>query len=474
MPVSMSFGDADTCPGQRWVSLLPRAEVLGILVSRERGRSLSREVFGIAWPMIISELGDSLYSIADTYFVSRLGTAALAAVGLGSYLSWLFFVAVALFATGSMVFVAQSYGAKAVDRAREALGETIVLGALTILCVALGAYTIAEPLILLVGGRTERAFVELAASYFRVRILGLPILATALIMDSAVRAVGATRLSMVAVLSSAMLNIVLDPILIFGLLGAPAMGVAGAALATVLSIAYMIPVELLFLKKLGLLPIVKLRTLYVRRVIEVGGPAALERLVFALGNNAYIAFISRCGESALAAHQIGLRIESFIYMPGFAFSIAASALVGQRIGAGDIDGGKRVGFEAAKLAVIIMAVLGVALAIAAPIVVKPFATSEEVAKLASIYLILAGLSEPGLALAMTISGAIRGGGNTVVPLIINAVGLYLFRVIPAALLTKILGAVGAWLAMFVDVYLRGAIFLIVYIKKFERITRRVV
>ncbi len=443
-------------------------------MSQERGRSLTREVFSIAWPMVISELGDSLYSIADTYFVSRLGTTALAAVGLGSYLSWLFFVAVALFAAGSMVFVAQSYGAKAIERAREALGETIVLGALTVFCIALGAYTVAEPLIILLGGKSEHSLVELAMSYFRVRILGLPILATALIMDSAVRAIGATRLSMIAVLSSATLNIVLDPILIFGLLGAPAMGVAGAALATVLSIAYMIPLELAFLRKLGLLPIVKLRMLYVRRIVEIGGPVALERLVFAVGNNAYIAFIARCGDAALAAHQIGLRIESFIYMPGFAFSIAASALVGQRIGAGSIDDGKKVGFEAAKIATILMAVLGIALAIAAPVVVKPFATSREVAKLASIYLILAGLSEPGLALAMTIGGAIRGGGNTVVPLVINASGLYLFRVLPAAFLTKVMGVVGAWLAMFIDVYLRGAIFFLVYAKRFEKLVRRIV
>ncbi len=66
-------------------------------------------------------------------------------------------------------------------------------------------------------------------------------------------------------------------------------------------------------------------------MFRIGSLAALERLVFAIGNNAYIAFIARCGEVALAAHQIGIRIESFIYMPGFAFTVAASALVGQRI-----------------------------------------------------------------------------------------------------------------------------------------------
>ena len=427
----------------------------------------------IAWPMVISELGDSLYSITDTYFVSRLGTLALAAVGAGSYISWLFFVVVALFSTGVLVFTAQSYGAKEIEKARRALGESIIVGFSLALIIVLIVRLISPLIVGLVVG-ADRELVEITLLYFNTRILGLPFLLVAVSMDSVVRAVGATKYSMITVLSSALLNMILDPILIFGLFGFPALGVVGAALATIISIIYMLPLELFFLNKLSLLPQLSLEYGHVLKVLKIGAPAALERLVFSVGNNAYISFISRCGSTALAAHQVGIRIESFIYMPGFAFSVAAASLVGQRIGSGNVPEGKRIGLEAAKIAATIMTILGVIVALTAHILVAPFAPNNDVASLARIYLILAGLSEPGLALAMTLGGAIRGGGNTLIPMILNATSLYLFRVLPAALLIGSLGVIGAWIAMFIDVYLRGIIFLTIYMKYFEKIASKVV
>lgn len=435
--------------------------------------SLTREVLRIAWPMLISELTDSLYSVADTYFVSKVGTIALAAVGVGSYLSWLFFAVVALFSIGVLVYAAQSYGAGAVREARGALGESLIYGTLVASAVSIVMYFIAPQALSIITGPNPE-LIDVAAKYFRVRILGLPVLAAAIMMDSVVRAVGATKLSMIAMVSSALLNVALDPVLIFGLFGVPQLGVAGAALATVISIIYIIPVELYFLKRLSLTPAPALRPKYVVKVVRVGLPAAAERLVFTVGNNAYIAFISRCGNVALAAHQVGVTLESFTYMPAFAFSIAASVLVGQKIGSGNVDDGKRMGAEAAKIATLLMAVSGVAVALGSRYLVAPFSPNDDVAQLAAIYLVLAGLSEPGLGVAMTLGGAIRGGGNTLVPLFINASGLYLFRVLPAAFLVSVMGVVGAWLAMFVDVYLRGLIFFIVYRKLFERLIRKLV
>lgn len=434
---------------------------------------LFREVIRISWPMILSELGDSLFSITDTYFVSRLGTAALGAVGVGSYLSWLFFVIVAFFSIGTLVYVSQCYGAGEMGKAKAALGETIVFSLLVSVAAALIVHKYAGNVVSIIAGPNV-GVVSLGAKYFSIRILGLPLLAVAVIMDSSLRAVGATKYSMIAMLSSVALNIILDPIFIFGFFGFPRMGVAGAAIATVASIAYLVPAELFFLRKVGLIPAVKPTVKYVGKVVRIGAPAALERFVFSIGQNAYIAFIARCGEIALAAHQIGVRIESFIYMPGFAFSIASATLVGQRVGANNMVEAKKIGWEAAKVALAFMAVLGVFAALTSSYLVAPFAPTLEVAYLASIYLILAGLSEPGLALGMTLGGGIRGGGNTLIPLIINATSLYLFRVLPASFLTGIFGVVGAWIAMFVDVYMRGAIFFIVYKKYFARVVRRVV
>ncbi len=432
-----------------------------------------REVIRISWPMVISELSDSLYSITDTYFVSKLGTAALAGVGVGSYLSWLFFVIIIPFSIGLLVYVAQSYGARELHKARKAIGETIIYSLLVTFIVSQLVHYNSLPLISLIAGPNPEV-IENGVAYFSMRILGLPLLATAFLMDSSLRAIGATKYSMVAILSSTTLNIVLDPILIFGLFGMPSLGVKGAALATVLSIAYLVPLEFFFLKLTGIAPRFSFKEKYVIKIVKLGAPTAIERAIHSIGGNAYIAFIARCGEIALAAHQIGIRIESFIYMPGFAFMVAASSLVGQRIGSGNINEAKKVCWETAKVATIVMTLLGLVAAISSYYIVKPFSPTEKVAELAAIYLILAGLSEPGLALAMTLSGGIRGGGNTVVPMAINAIGLYSFRIIPAAILIGFLGVIGAWTAMFIDVYLRGIIFTIVFKKFFTKLAKKVV
>lgn len=433
---------------------------------------MARTVWRISWPMIISELGDSIYSITDTYFVSKLGRSALGAIGIGSYLSWLFFVVVVLFYTGCLVYVSQSYGAGKIDRARRVLGETIIYALLAALIAALIVHFFSIHIVALVAG-DQPEIIDLGSKYLAVRVLALPLIAIAWTLDSSLRAIGATKYSMVSILSSAFLNIVLDPILIYGLFGAPSLGVVGAAYATVLSIAYMVPLELFFINRVGLAPKFSIKPRHIYGVINIGAPTATERLVFSLGSNAYMAFIARCGEAALAAHQIGLRIESFIYMPGFAFSIASSALVGQRIGANDPGGAKAIGWIAAKQALILMGFLGIAVAIASPYLVQPFSPDPSVARLATIYLILAGLSEPGLALLMTLGGGIRGAGNTRVPMIINISGLYLFRVIPTAILTKYIGVTGAWLSMFTDVYLRGIIFTIIYHRYFHKIIHKI-
>ncbi len=433
---------------------------------------MAKEVLRIAWPMLVAQVAESIYSLIDTLFVSRLGSRALAAVALGSYATWLLFVVVALVSTGTMVVVSQAYGAGRIDEIGRIVGTALILALLISAPLAFVSYVASYKLMLLLSGEPDLA--KLAAKYFGIRGLGIVASCLAMCTDSSLRALGATRQSMVATVSSAAINLALDPLLIFGLLGFPRMGVEGAALATVTSIAYMIPLELVYLAKLGIVVKPSMSLSLAKRVIVVGGPTALERLVFSIGNNVYVATISRCGSEALAAHQVGLRIESFVYMPGFAFSVAAAALVGQRVGANDVANAKKLGLEAAKIATIILSISGALLALLAPLIVEPFAPNAEVQRLATTYLILAGLSEPGLALAMVLSYAIRGSGNTVVPLIVNALGLYTLRVAPSMFLTRVWGVVGAWIAMFVDVYVRGITFLILYTRRFEHIARRVV
>ena len=438
------------------------------------GSSLRRRVIGITWPMIVSELVESAYSLADTYFVSRLGTAQLAGVGVASYVSWLLFSLTSLFSVGTLIYVAQAYGAGEVGKARRALGTSIPAAALVTVPIALAVLELSEELVSLVAGPGDPAVVAEGSSYLAVRVLGLPLMATLITFDASLRAVGATRYSMITIVSSALLNVVLDPILIFGWLGLPALGVAGAALATVLSIAYAVPLSALFLRRVGLTPALSFDRELLAKLLRLSVPATAERVALSLGNGIYVATVARCGAVAMAAHQVGVRIESLVFMPGFAFSIAASSLVGQSIGAGRLDEGRVAGYEVARVAVAYMTALGVAVALAARYIAAPFSPSEEVLELATLYLVLAGLSEPGLAAGMVFSGAIRGAGNTLVPMVFSVLSLYVVRALPAYILAGYLGVLGAWLAMAIEVYFRGAVNFLLFSRYYYRLARRVV
>lgn len=437
-------------------------------------REIRKLILKVSWPMIVSELTESLYSLADTFFVSRLGTQSLAGVGVATHLSWLLFGLTSLFSVGSLIYVAQAYGAGKIEKARTALGTVLPVTLSITIPAAILVILKSESLLSLLAGGKELEVVREGALYLGIRVVGLPIMAVAICFDASLRAIGATKYSMVAMVTSALLNVVLDPIMIFGLVGFPKMGVAGAALATVVSIAYTIPVTLLFLKRLNLLPALRFDKEILLRLVTVGIPVFVERLIFSIGNTLYIAIIARCGAVAMAAHQVGIRIESLIFMPGFAFSIAASSLVGQYIGAGRYSLARKVGYEVSRIALIYMTLLGAAVAVFSRYLVYPFSSDEEVLSLAALYLVLAGVSEPGLALSMTIGGAVRGAGNTVIPLVVNAACLYLVRVAPSFSLVHYLDIVGAWLAMAVDVYVRGLLMLVVYAKFYEKLVRKLV
>ncbi|MCS7099945.1 MAG: MATE family efflux transporter [Sulfolobales archaeon] len=154
--------------------------------------------------------------------------------------------------------------------------------------------------------------------------------------------------------------------------------------------------------------------------------------------------------------------------------MAASSLVGQRVGANDTLSARKVGYEVVRVALTYMTALGLAVAVFSRFLAHPFSSDERVAELSSTYLVLAGLSEPGLALAMVVGGVIRSAGNTIVPLAVNALCLYLVRVAPSTILVDYEGVIDAWIAMAVDVYVGGLVLFFIFSSYFGKLARRIV
>lgn len=428
-----------------------------------------------SWPLIIAESIGSIAWLVDTFFVSLLGDIAVAGVGAGGYGSWLLGAFNTPLYVGVMVLASQAIGARARDKASRVTGESLTAAILLSASAAGVAYLIADDFMLLL--TSDPVTAAAASTYLKARVWGLPGLTAFLVLDAAYRAAKKNRDVLYASLLSAVTNAVLDPILIFH----AGMGVAGAGVATAASF-YVGAASLLIYPKrrLGFSPWPALPGGEALRSLALGLPTFAERLLMNSAHGFYIGAISRCGSEALAAQTIGVRIESIAFMPGFALNTYASSAVGQLVGAGRLDEAKEEGWRVAKVAFLMMALAGGALAAASPYVPYLFGVSGEVAYLSMIYLLMAAASEPFLGLVFALTGGIRGVGNTLVPTAINAAGIYLFRVAPSLAVAALhpFGGVACpiaiWAAMDADVIARSIILAVVYRRGLERLARRLV
>ncbi|OYT26613.1 MAG: hypothetical protein B6V02_01355 [Thermoprotei archaeon ex4572_64] len=434
---------------------------------------VSRIVFTLTWPLIIEYLAESILSITDLFFISGLGYEYIAVVGVCSNILWFLTMIILIFSLGTQIIVSQAFGARRLDIISHTVTYSCVLSLSFSIVTVLALQYLTKPLLSIITG--NELLSNIGKDYLTIRIFELIFLSLSLIFSYTLKGMGNTRTPMIIALISISINIILDPVLIYGLFGLPRLGIVGAALASLSSIIIMSLIYIYILLR-NEIPISrsfdKFKEL-AKKILNLGLPSGLERVLISLSYIIYISLIARCGVEALTAHQIGLSVESFIFMLCVAFSIASSVLVGQRVGSDDIVGARLVAMECAKLSVKFMAITGVLLVTISPLIPKVFTSNEYVIYLTMTYLILAGLSEPGLALIFTFAGAYRGAGSPTLSMILNVAGFWIYRIPLTVILIEIMSVLGAWIAMFIDVYLRGLTFYVVFNKYFEsRIVRK--
>jgi putative MATE family efflux protein len=272
-----------------------------------------------------------------------------------------------------------------------------------------------------------------------------------------------TPLIMAAVTNA--VNIFGNYVLIYGHFGFPEMGVKGAAIANTIGFIAGSAVYLyLLLSKRLVLHLPAIRSWFdrevIRRIMKIGTPAAAEQGVLQIGFLLYTAIIVYYGTAALAGHQIGARIQSLAFMPGMGFAMAATALVGQNLGARKPDEAEQSGWESTKLAMFVMCAIGAVMFILAEPMAALFIKNDpETLKLAALWMRLQALAMPAIGMHFTLSGALRGAGDTRWPLNVSIVGMFVVR-LPIALLlgfTLGIGILGAWIAFVIEYNVRAII-----------------
>jgi MATE family multidrug resistance protein len=383
------------------------------------------QVLRLAWPILVSMLSFTAMIVVDSIFVGQLGTAPLAALGIAAPAVFLLFAFGLGLIRGVKVVVSQRVGAGDDVAGERALWQMLALAVGIGLALALLA-PFGRPLFVAMGATPE--VIAFAVPYYAVRALGAPLTLLRHGVAAWLEGQGDMRTPMVATLIANGLNILLDPVFIFGWGPVPGMETAGAAIATVLAVA----VGDLYLawrvaRREG--PAISRRP--DRRLLasiwRVGSPMGTRQLLEVGAWTVFVSLLARVGEEHLAAHVVVLRIVSVSFLPGYAVGEAGSVLVGQALGARRPELAEQAWRASVRLAVTVMvACAGVFLAIPEALL-APFGVSGEVVVLGRELLVVAAVFQLFDAVAMVGQSVLTGAGDTRFVLASAVASAWLFK-----------------------------------------------
>lgn len=429
-----------------------------------------KTVLALALPAMMENILQVFLGVVDTYFVSRLGTEAVAGVGITNLLMNVYIAFFLAIGVGTTAIVARNIGAGNDNSANNAVKQSIMMG--TAIGILSGAINLlfSRKLLQLLGA--EGRVIEYALPYFLIVAVPSVFLCIMMILSSVLRGAGDTKTPMKAIVIANIINAVLDYVLIFGILDFTGLGIVGAAAATTISRIVGMTVLIIKINDKKTKLTVKLFETWkpdikvLKSITRIGLPAAVEKLVMRFGQLVYSGMIIKIGTEAYAAHNIAGTIESFSYLPSFGFAIAASTLVGQNLGAKKPDEAHNYGLISNCLSTVSMIGIGVFFYVFAPSLAEIFTKDAIVAGQVIRVLRIIALFQPFLSITIVITSALQGAGDTKFPMYSTFVGIWGVRVIGVYFLGIVMkmGLVGVWLAYALDVTIRGIVLMTRFMK----------
>ena len=435
--------------------------------------NISKSVIYLAWPVVLRLAFQMIVGIVDLAFVGSLGPAAIAAVGMGNNLLWFIVSTTTAFSVGATALVAQNIGAKDNQQAEEVSRQSIMITFLVATVIGIFALIFSKEIInlMIIGMENpDPLVIQHGTTYFRITAIAFPFFFTLMVLNGIMQGAGDMKTPLKIMFSINIFNIVFDYLLIFGIGPFPELGVAGAAIASTCArlLAFSLALYALLSGKTHLKiswpKKIKFNWQIISQISKIGLPAAGEHLVRNVGTTLMTMIAATLGTPALAANLIVLRGISIANMPAYGFSMAATTLVGQNLGAKKPKRAEKTGYTAVKIASIFMLVLGLAIFLLAKPLTMIFTSNLEVITLAVNALRVISLSLPFLGILLTFAGALRGAGDTTWVMIITVLGVWGTRIALAFLLAVILkiGFVGIWIAFAIDFFVRALLFYIRY------------
>ena len=383
---------------------------------------MGHAVIVLAIPMVLEMWMESLFAVVDVFFVSRLGADAVAAVGLTEgMLTIVYSVAMGL-VIGATAVVSRRIGEKDPDAAAVAAVQVIALGMLLSLAIGVVGFLFARHLLALMGA--EPAVLAGPAAYATIMLTGCGSVVLLFLNNAIFRAAGDPTVAMRVLWFANAINIVLDPMFIFGFGPIPAMGVAGAAVATTIGRSTAVLVQLWLLLRGS--SRIQVRWRHVRfapkvmwSVCRISGTGLIQILVDTTSWVVLVSIISRFGSAAVAGYTIGIRTVLFAILPAWGLSNAAATMVGQALGAQKPERAEEAVWTACRYNLWFLGAIGVVFVALAPQIVSIYTTDPAIVPGAIACLRIVSLGFPLFAYGMVLTQAFNGAGDAWTPTWIN-------------------------------------------------------
>lgn len=427
---------------------------------RNKEKVLLRSILKIAFPTIVDTFAQTLLAAFDMMMVGSLGAWAISSVGVGSAAFNAIIPAMMAVGIGTSALLSRAYGAKNIEEGKKTVVQSLIIVIPLSIFISFLFIFFSKEILHFIGNSNDINISE-AIKYQNITSLGMVFLGVNFVFSSSYRSISKTNIPMGVNLICLILNVILNYIFIFII----KWGVFGAGFATTISrlsvtiiyiyLTFFTEKYWIFLKRNNL----KIDGLMIKRIIKVGIPAAVEQLALRFGMLIFEMMVISLGNINYAAHKIAGTAEAFSFNVGFAFSVAATTLVGQQLGKNSPKMAAKNGYACVILCVLIMSSVGFLFFLVPELMISLFTKELDVKKLASSALRVVSICQPFLAASIVFSGALRGAGDTKSVLLVTFLGIFLIRIPTTYFFLYILktGLLGAWIVMTIDLAIRSLI-----------------
>ena len=423
-------------------------------------RKLIKNIFQITLPAVFDLLAQTLIMALDMKMVSSLGPSAISSVGVGTAGMYALIPALIAVATGTTALLSRAYGADNKIEGKKAFTQSFFIAVPLGIFLTIIFLLFSEQIINLVGNAKDMNLSD-AVLYQNMTVIGFPFLGVSIATFYAFRAMGENKIPMIGNTLALVLKIILNFLLVYLF----KWGIFGAALSTTLTRLFsaIFSIYLVFWSKKNWISLelkdLKFDYFTSKRILKVGIPAAVEQLGLRIGMLIFEMMVISLGNLSYAAHKIALTAESISFNLGFAFSFAASALVGQELGKGSSQKALKNGYICTIIAMIVMSTFGLLFFIIPQFLVSLFTKDKDVIELATMALKIVSICQPFSGASMVLAGALRGAGDTKSVLLITYLGIFLIRIPITYLFLDVLnlGLAGAWIVMTIDLAIRSSL-----------------